>query len=50
MLFPSSGCSEAAETGTEVRLKDVSTGTRWVHRGRGLLFLVPHLGSFGHTA
>ena len=25
----------------EVRLKDVSTGTRWVHRGRGLLFLEP---------
>eukprot|EP00931_Biecheleriopsis_adriatica_P086902 TRINITY_DN61458_c0_g1_i1.p1 TRINITY_DN61458_c0_g1~~TRINITY_DN61458_c0_g1_i1.p1 ORF type:complete len:432 (-),score=57.39 TRINITY_DN61458_c0_g1_i1:52-1347(-) len=24
-----------------VKLKDVSTGTRWVHRGKGLLFLEP---------
>lgn len=25
----------------EVKLKDISTGTRWVHRGRSLLFLEP---------
>lgn len=24
-----------------VKLKDISTGTRWVHRGKGLLFLEP---------
>lgn len=27
----------------EVKLKDISTGTRWVHRGRSLLFLEPFL-------